>query len=897
MMIKEKKIDKKFWISIMGAPVIVGLVMLAIYCIKGIYPFGSRNISYFDMAQSMVPIYYHTYDVLHGTKALFWDWYSGAGTSMVDTAGNFVLSPFNLFFLFVKRDMILESMSFFLLIKVCACAGAMSFYTKKSYPELECYWHIFAGVLYASCGFIIQYYTNIHFLDMVALFPLIIYFADRLLQDGKISGYCILMAMGFIINIYLMVMVCIYLILYCVGDLRKMEKNTQKERIVLLGGGTLAAGCISAVISIPTIIALLQSSRIEVGKEISSTYLFPILFNSGYENKMFMLYGCELPISALIVFFLFRRKDIKKISSTIRLLVLMVIPIFFELVNLFWHVGGYVEFPMRFGYMLSFTGLALMGKILQAEKKEPDTEPVKGRVKYLRLPAIAAVPFVALTLYYFIRPFLQFGIRDLSCYSAYWSMFWILIIVYALVLISRDKQAITVVCGALVLLQLVMGWYGFLAPEDMYSLECTDSIVKNSESIRTALEDTKENRIDRVKDESVSLNTNYPFILGKASLSNWTLGAKPTVRLAMEKMGYSSNYTRILDNGGTLFSDAMLHVKSIISVVEPDEHVYQVESEVGGYYISKTKYGYPFGITVSDNMSEWRASEDSSEFEYQNELFRAINNNDRELIATYTSDQILISQEYVEEEDIYWYHFQIPVKKEGILYLQIEESLNQYMVYMNGQLLRIPALEEKENVIYPAAFVSGILNCGTYQDETVECIVECLNPIEGELVFGCLDLAALKESMDVQKKTDRVMTVGKQNLRIELQNESSEYLLLPIGFQNSCKAKVNGKKVVPLSAVEDAFYLIPLEEGQNVIEMSFLPAGFSLGMVITVLGVLGFAVLFRRKEKIVKNAPVKAVMYVLLNLCERGIIVLMYIVPICISLVVKIMLRFYLFNG
>ncbi|MBO4981663.1 MAG: YfhO family protein [Lachnospiraceae bacterium] len=874
----------------------MGVVMLLVYCIKGIYPFGSRNISYFDMAQSMVPIYYHTYDVLHGTKALFWDWYSGAGESMIDTTGNFVLSPFNLFFLFVKRDMILESMSFFLLLKVCVCAGTMSFYAKKTFPELAYWWHILMGVLYASCGFLIQYYTNIHFLDIVAVFPLIIYFADRLLQEKKIVGYCILMAMGFIMNIYLMVMVCIYLILYCTGEIRRMEKDVQKERIVLLGCGTLTAACISAVISVPTVIALLQSSRTEISKKILSSYLFPIIFNNGYENKMFMLYGCELPIAALIAFLLFRRKEIKKISQTIRLLALMVLPIFFELVNQFWHIGGYVEFPMRFGYMLSFTGLVLMGKVLREEKGENDIGAVKGVIKYLRIPAIAAVPFVALTLYYFMRTFLQYGIRDVSYYPAYWSMFWILVIVYALVMISGEKRVIAVVCGALVLLQLGMGWYGFLAPEDMYSPECTDSIIKKSESIRTVLEDTEENRIDRVKDESVSLNANYPLILKKASLSNWTLGAKPTVRLAMANLGYSSDYTRILDNGGTLFSDALMHVKSVISVVEPDQHLYRVESEVDGYYISEMKYAYPFGLLVSDKLSEWSMPENTSAYEYQNALFCAVNDNEQELIAIYETEDILFAQEYTEEEGIYRYHFRIPVKGAGILYLQVGESLNQYRFYMNGQILQIPALEEKENVIYPATFVNGLFNCGTYQDEMVECTVECLNPIEGELVFGCLDLTVLQDSMDAQRETDRVVRIGKQSLYMEVQNEASQYLFLPIGFDDSCKVKVNGKKVVPLSAVEDAFYLIPLEDGKNVIEMSFRPAGLSLGMVVSLLGILGFIAFWIWKEKLVNNAPVRAVMYILLNLCERCIILFLYTLPILISLAVKIMLKLYMSN-
>ena len=159
------------WLSFLTAPFLMMGILLICYALKGIYPFGNGNISYYDMAQSFVPIYYHTYDVMHGTKDLFWDWYSGGGISMVDTSGNFIFSPFCILFWFVKREMLLESMSYLLIMKVCGCAFAMSFYTKKTFPKADWYWHVIAGVLYASSGFMVQYYSNIHFLEMVFYFP------------------------------------------------------------------------------------------------------------------------------------------------------------------------------------------------------------------------------------------------------------------------------------------------------------------------------------------------------------------------------------------------------------------------------------------------------------------------------------------------------------------------------------------------------------------------------------------------------------------------------------------------------------------------------------------------------------------------------------------------------
>lgn len=890
-MFRTKNINKNFWFSVIGAPILVAVILLIVYCVKGVYPFGSRNISYYDMAQSIIPLYYHTYDVLHGTKDLFWDWYSGAGVSVIDTVGNFVLSPFNLFFFFVKRDMLLEAMSFFLILKISTCAGTMSFYFKKTYSNVEWYWSILAGVLYASGGFVLQYYSNIHFLDIVALFPLIIYFADKLLHQEKVMGYCILMAMGFVINIYLMVMVCIYLVVYSMGKIRAMEKDARKSRSVLLGLATLVAGALSAVISVPTIIALLQSTRAEVSQIISSSYLLSTVLDYSRENKMFMLYGCELTVSVLVIMLLFRWKVLKKLLVTMRLLILMILPIFFEMINQFWHVGGYVAFPMRFGYMLTFTGLILLGEILQLEKPEQDVRLPQKLIDYLYLVAIAMIPFVALALYYFVRGFLQCGIRDTGYYGAYWSALGIMVVGFFLVYVCRGKKGAIVLCNILVLVQVTLGWYGFLAPEDMFSPECTDSIVKNTEIIEDVIEDSPENSIWRVKDDSVSLNANYPFILRKASVSNWTWGAKFALRNVMDRLGYSVEYTRIIDNGGTLFSDTLLGVKSLISFEKPDERLGQVETVAGPYYISTLKYEYPFGVLVSDNMVGWTGDAEYSELEYQNELFKAINNDNEDLISTYEFSDIVLTQEYLDEQKIYRYIFEIPMESPGILYLQATDSTNQYAIYMNEKQLQIPALGFSDNKIYPCFFVNGLLNCGFYDKGIAVCIIDCIQPLEEEVVFGCLDISALQKSMNAQKDNKRVIEPKKNSLYMEVHSAADKYLMLPIGYDANFKVKVNGTKTEALSTVDEALLLIPLTEGKNVIEISFRPNGIFEGLIISLLGVLGMLIFIRYKEKVMNASVVKTGMYTLLFLCERGIILFIYVVPIILTFFMKILLQ------
>ena len=82
-------------------------VLIVFSCVllgKGIFPFGTDTIDYYDMGQINAPLYYHAWDWLHGRSALFFDWYINEGQNIAMAASNqWNLSPFILFFLLVLR--------------------------------------------------------------------------------------------------------------------------------------------------------------------------------------------------------------------------------------------------------------------------------------------------------------------------------------------------------------------------------------------------------------------------------------------------------------------------------------------------------------------------------------------------------------------------------------------------------------------------------------------------------------------------------------------------------------------------------------------------------------------------------------------------------------------------
>ena len=87
----------------------------AVLIIKGIYPFGTNLIDYYDMGQTNAPLYYHIWDFLHGRSALFYDWYINLGQNLsMGSAIQWNISPFNLYFLFIPRSLTYISLSVFM---------------------------------------------------------------------------------------------------------------------------------------------------------------------------------------------------------------------------------------------------------------------------------------------------------------------------------------------------------------------------------------------------------------------------------------------------------------------------------------------------------------------------------------------------------------------------------------------------------------------------------------------------------------------------------------------------------------------------------------------------------------------------------------------------------------
>ncbi len=812
----------------LAAPAVMGIIILIVYALKGIYPFGVRTISYYDMAQSVIPIYYHTFDVLHGDASLFYNWNVSLGTSMGDVFGNYVLFPTNLFFLFVQRENILNAMSIFLILKVALAAFFMSVYSfSKSKNKLL---SVSCSLLYSACGFIIQYYTSIYFLDVVLIFPLLMYAYDLLIEKNRKILYIVCLALVYICNPQMLFFVSLYLLLKTGLKICKMnsaDRGTVIFRVLIC---SVCAILCSGISFVPMILQTMKSARYSEDLNHGFFAALQTVFCECQQHKNFMLYGAEFVLPLVVVIVM--KKQWKKYLSNIIMIILLLIPILFEGVNLMWHLGTYQMFPMRFGFILTFECLNLL-LISYEDIREHSFK--FGR--YATLASICMVPLVAIVLYRFVKFFHIYGIRDYQIYLAYWVIFLLIAFTFAGIFLSRDKKLIPILVGTMALIQSALGYYGFLGVEMNYTPECeSDNTIVFPNYLRSETKDLKR-LYDRTKDKDVYLNSNYAFITQTSSASGWMNGSSSEAIKELIRMGHDQFYIRSLDCGGTILTDSFLGYKYTISASnEMNSDLYEKIDEKNLLY--RNKYYLPFGTFVNDSLYS-----DTVGFRHQNQLYHIFSEDEEDLFIEIPIDGESTTLD--EETEEYHTIVNAVLPEKGILYIYgsvLSEDI--YEIYVNDQVVASPFLYDTDNTIFPTVYRNGFLEAGSFEGEVKIEFVGLEDSLKDSryIRIGYMPFSKFNTFIDNKNEEYSIESFVVTNNKLEMEidaNKSGEFVL-PLAYSENWKVQINGDEVESFGEINDAFLAFNILKGKAQITLTYVQKGLTLGIILSIIGI-GFS--------------------------------------------------------
>ena len=815
-------------------------VIVFIYVFKGIWPFGANRIDYFDNMQQVAPLYAHLWDWMHGKASLWFDWYTGFGTNVSMSISAFsMLSPFNLLLYLFPRTLILESISILTLVKMIFMAVAMYAYINKKYNSLSYNMKVVFSLMYTFCGYTVLYGSCFTpWMDIVALFPLLMLAYENMMQTGKKLFYIIMVAIIFIINYYLGAMSLVYIFLISGAYVLLMSKKEKiKEHAWNLGIGTVAGLGLSCFVLVPVMMQLSGSQRGGSGQGIVSQYIGWIksaIISDGQMaafQRWMMLYGMAFAAAVIIMGLKKFKEEKNTIRYMISLLLISLLPIVVEGINLMWHFGSYNGYTLRNGYIVAFTLITVAAYFAQRMFEEV-TADKKQLVKQLVIFVVAAAVYAVI---YNIIPSNDI---ILAAFILFIAIFIAAFIFYNKKLkkdgIGFDFNTII----AIVAIEVFIGAYSLIGPPKFYEYEPYQygDYVQAANEVKDSL-DIEESVTERIVNPDISLNANYPLILRRSAMSSFTAALQSDTQSYSKKFGYSKYFLWLLDSGGTVFTNSLFHVTQAVNVNELDSQMYTAVRSDGDYTLYDANYKLPFAMSVNKNITRQDFSGNWEDL--HNIFYKALTNDTQDIVngMSYTKKESSVIREYNVRAD----------GKQAV-YINIVDVNNRNTdanaswlissmhIYVNGEAVLVPTLGDVKNTAYFTDYNNNLVYLGTFENENFTIRVEYDDPWYlkvSEVSFAGLDMDKMQSLVDKHADDYCETSYTSDSLTVKLNGSGvNNMALIPVVYSDNWNVKMNGKKVKAKS-VCGLFTGVDIHAGENVIEMTFEPKGKKAGMLIS----------------------------------------------------------------
>ena len=865
------------------------ITLLVVFLLKGIWPLGQNRIDFFDNMQQVAPLYAHLWDFMHGKASIWFDWYTGYGTNVSMSISAFsMLSPFNILLYFCPRDYILEFISILTLVKLTFASIAMYGYLYVSFKNLDRKVKVALAVLYSFGGYVIVYASCFTpWMDIVAIFPLLMMAYDRLFYTGKKLFYTIMVAIMFIINYYLGAMSLIYILL--VGGIRMFaakDKETWKKKTLNTGLGTAGGLALSCFVLIPVFMQLSTSQRGGSSESLISQYLGWIVkpvatdISLGIIERSIMLFGLSFCFVLVIAAMIREKKNSKSFKESLGMLILVLAPVVSEGVNLMWHFGSYNGYTLRNGFIIAFTMIVLTAKYVEIHMSENSLvttkKPLLNDDKLSNKEKIISIFLIAFVCCAFAILYNKAGsLGEVAGFIFVNAVFVIFLAIYIFMLIKSKKGLNIRRVLSFMIVEIFLGVYAFTGPPKFYSYAAYQygDYVQLAVGADNSLE-IEESATDRIVNPDISLNANYPLILRRGATSSFTAALLENTQDYSRNFGYSKYFLWLLDSGGTVFTNALFHVTEAVNQLDLDNYLYTLERQEGDFKLYSCNYTLPFAMSINKSIldkglkeygdaTDWSRGAHGDWIDLHNIFYSAmVGDSEAYLVNRYEEEANITKTDTVLSASYSYY-----IGGTQALYISLDTNnddndANSSMlyedltVYVNGKAVNASTLGDLENVSTPDNYNNGLLYLGTYADEDVEIVVECKDIDNYNRLIttvGGVDLGKLGELCDsYNNNTEYEVSYDNSSLTLTYNNYSTEsesddsdgsvssdcYIIMPVIYNSDNWSVTISGKSVEADNVFGLFTGVNLEEGNNTITLEFKAKGTTPGLLITIISLI-----------------------------------------------------------
>ncbi|MGN0306247.1 MAG: YfhO family protein [Lachnospiraceae bacterium] len=849
------------------------LLMLIIFVIRGVYPFGDRSFLHVDMYHQYFPFLNEFYDKLKNGDSLLFSWRTGLGSNFLALFVYYLASPFNWLAVFIPENFLIEFQTYLVVFKI-GLMGFTSCYYFRHHFKKKAVFLVFFSVFYALSGFMAAYNWNVMWLDVVMLAPLVILGLERLAFEGKYKLYCITLTISILSNYYLCIMLCIYLALYFLLVLlpqapKKLKACGQFAVFSLLAGG------MSAILLFPELSALgltefSGSAFPSDGKayfaifDVLARHCIDVAVELGLDHWP-NLYASVAVLVLVPLYIICKTIPTRQKIGKLILLCFLLISFSSNVLSFLWHGLNYPNsLPSRQSYLYILLVLTIALETF-------------FEIKEISKRDISQV-FLGVVIF---LVFCQKLVTDDAFTNRSFLLTLLFLLGYAFLLQAyRNMTKVTrpFLFLALTLVMLEAGLNTFLTSCPTVSRSQYLSDYGSYELLVNRTLTTEQGFFRFERDKRVTNNDGMLFRYPSASYFSST--GNGLVNAFYEEYGLKSSKVFYSFDGATVFTRALLNVPYTISKSDQEESpLVQLSDREGNLYLYKHTSTLPFGYFVPAfalnlqkdeilaDLAQTSAPEASPEQESEPSLYDLTElfvdseyAKDVVLDDTLASNRSLLSPIVRQNQlarrlgssaDIFRSVESENMGSEATLFIPQDGYYYGYSKNSKVASATMRVTSASGEITGQAEFKKmknrHILDLG-YRRAGEQVVITAADSLELKLEAWVLAEEPFLQLIEKLGNSPMELTsFSSTKVSGRIKADDTGYLILSMPYEPGWRITVDGKETQP-QLFEGLFLSLPMTEGSHNIELTFMPKGLYAGGCISLVSLLIFLLcLYGRK--------------------------------------------------
>lgn len=812
---------KKYRIQILSF-LIPFLIMLSIFVIRGIYPFGDRSFLFSDMYHQYMPFFSEFMRKIKAGESLAYSYNVGIGSNFLALYVYYLASPLHWLAFLMPQAYLVDFMSYLTIVKIGLCGLTFCIWLREHSGGKQEAGMLVFSCFYALSGFMAAYNWNIMWLDCVILFPMILLGLERLVKEGKCTLYCLTLGLSVLTNYYISIMICLFLILYFVVLFCTEKRNFRMVRDFILYS-VLAAGMASALL-IPEVCAILETDfgDMDFPEKLESYFsVLDVLYRHcmcvaaerGLDHWPNIYCGV---VSLMLVpgYALNRRIPVRKRFGNLALAGLLLLAFSTNVLDFIWHGMNYPDsLPARQSFLYIFLVLT-MGYDGFCHMKEQEGESV------IKMYLLAAV-FLLFAEKFAVTDHFDTWVEvlNLGVLTAYAVLLYLLCT-------GREERKRQMLLIAIVFLAAAESGINMMATSvgtvsrSEYLRELPDyqalyEIAKEDAEAENGQEKPAFFRLEKFMRKTKNDGT----LAGYPTASVFSSTMNSYVMDMYERLGMRHSKVYYGYDGATFFSSALLNVQYMYGESGEEEGpFYRYMAKSGEVSLYEVMQSLPFGYTAPEGF-DLPQEETENGLLLQNRMVKELGV-DGVLFSPAAEEQSGNDVTFFADTDSYYY---------GVV---TASGTRETDILVNGDERYYKDLK-KGSVLYLGYLSEGdfvTIRNADEEDESPKVSVEVYR-MNGEVLESALSV--LRE----ERLTDVVFDTTHIAGNVSLQKNSR--LILSVPYEKGWTVLMDGKKT-EAALFGGALMAFDLEEGNHSISLSYTPYGRTAGILVSLFCVVVF---------------------------------------------------------